>query len=374
MGKLGFFVWFLLLAVLTASAFAAETSIKGTIYSTWMMNYTDGADHANAFSIDRAYFGAESKLSDYTSMRITFDIRPEMFNTSSTKVVDTDGDTVTVPALTAYTGYPIILKYAYADWKIKPIPQILKVRLGLQPTMYLNYMDGMWSRRYIAKNITDQNSWTSTSDLGASVNAALGPQGNLGEVGVSIFNGTKYSDITDKNKNKDINPYLKLTPFYNSGDFNQVALFAQYYTGTQNVAITSSTKASDWKNNIFSIGGKLAYQKTADLCFDVDFNTLGQGTGKADLKRSAYSFFGNLYLNPIVPATSLFNTLVLFGRVDAYDPNTDKSDDGNTMIIGGIECAPVKGVRASIDYRHIGYQDDTKAAQKYLYLNTEFKF
>jgi hypothetical protein len=364
----------LVMAVLATSVFAAETSVKGTIYSTWTMNYSDGADHANAFSIDRAYFGAESKLSDYTSVRITFDIRPEMFGTAATKVVDTEGDTVSIPAMSAYSGYPIILKYAYADWKIKPIPQILKVRLGLQPTMYLNYADGLWNRRYIAKNITDQNSWTSTADLGASVNASLGPQGNFGEIGVSIFNGTKYSDITDKNKNKDINPYLKLTPFYNSGDFNQVAFFAQYYTGTQNVAITGTTKASDWKNNIVSVGGKLAYQKTVDLCFDVDFNTLGQGTGKADLKRSAYSIFGNVYLSPIVPSTSLFKNLILFGRVDAYDPNTDKADDGNTMIIAGIECAPVKGVRASIDYRHVGYQDDSKVAQKFLYLNTEFKF
>ncbi len=365
----------LLLAIVAASAaFAAETSVKGTIYTTWMLNKTDGADNYNTFSIDRAYFGAESKLSDYTSMRITFDIRPEKFSTKKTTVVDSDGDTVTVPAMSAYDGNPIILKYAYADWKIKPVAQYVRVRFGLQPTMYLNYMDGIWSRRYIEKNINDLNGWTSTADLGLSALFTLGPQGNLGEVGLSVLNGTKYSDVTDKNKNKDINLFAKISPFYNNGDFNLVSFFGQFYTGTQNVAIAGTTKASDWKRQIVSLGGKLAYQKAVDFCIDANFQTLGQGAGKSDLKQRGLSFWGDLYLNQLVPAKSLLKTLVLFGRVDAYDPNSDLDKDCNTMAIAGVECSPVKGVKASLDYRNIGYQADNVTSQKYVYLNTEFKF
>jgi len=367
--------FFTMAIILTAdAAFAAETSIKGTIYSTWMLNKTDGADNYNAFTIDRAYLGAESKLSDYFSMRITFDIRPEKFSTSATTLVDSDDDTVSVPAMTAYSGYPIILKYAYADWKIKPIPDILKIRFGLQPTMYLNYMDVIWNRRYIEKGIDDFNGWISTSDLGLSFNFTLGPQGNLGEAGLSILNGTKYSDFVDKNKNKDINLYGKLTPFYNNGDFNQVALFTQFYTGTQNKTFDSQTKATDWERQIISVGGKLAYQKTVDVCFDVNYQTLGQGKGRADLKQSGLSFWGNLYLNNLTPSDPFFKTLALFGRADIYDPNTKVDNDGYSLIIGGIECSPVKGVRASLDYRTKSYQAAHSTDEKYLYLNTEFKF
>jgi hypothetical protein len=360
--------------VATASVHAAETSIKGTIYANWMMNQTNGYDNYHTFTVERAYFGAESKLSDYTFARITFDIRPEKFSTPATQIIDSDGDTVNVPAMTAYSGYPIILKYAYADWKVKPVAKYFRVRLGLQPTMYLNYMDGMWGRRYIEKNITDLNSWTSTSDLGVSFNFTLGPQGNLGEAGMSLLNGTKYSDFTDKNKNKDVNLYGKVTPFYNSGDFNQVALYAQAYLGTQNKTIGASDEASDWVNQIVSVGGKLAYRKTADLCFDANFRTLGQGAGKDEVKASGLSFWGDLYLNPLVPSSSLVKTLVLFGRADVYDPNTNADNDGNTLLIAGVECAPIKGVKASLDLRTKQYQKAGSDREQYLYLNTEFKF
>ena len=364
----------LVIVLLAGSAFPAETSVKGTIYTTWMLNKTDGTDNYNAFTIDRAYLGAESKLTDYTSVRVTFDIRPERFSTSETKVIDNDGDTVKIPAMTAYSGYPIILKYAYADWKIKPVAKYFKVRAGLQPTMYLNYMDGIWNRRYIEKNIGDLNGWLSTADLGLSFNLTLGSQGNLGEAGLSVYNGTKYSDFIDKNKNKDINLYGKLLPFYNSGDFNQVALMAQLYMGTQNKTFDSTVKADDWRKQLISVGGKLAYQKTADLCFDMNFQTLGQGSGEEDLKQSGLSFWGDLYLNALVPSQSLLKTLVLFGRADIYDPNTDVNKNGNTLIIAGVECAPIKGVKASLDFRTKSYQAESTKDEKYLFLNTEFKF
>jgi hypothetical protein len=357
-----------------SSAFAAETSVKGTVYSTWMLNQTDGADNYNAFTIDRAYFGAESKLSDYTNLRITFDIRPERFSTSETKVVDSGGDTVKIPTLSAYSGYPIILKYAYADWKIKPVAEYFNIRFGLQPTMYANYMEGIWNRRYIEKNLGDLNGWLSTSDLGLSFNFTLGSKGNLGEAGFSVLNGTKYSDFVDKNKNKDINLYGKLLPFYNSGDFNQVALFGQFYTGTQNKTFDTTIKAADWGKQIVSIGGKLAYQKAVDFCLDMNFQTLGQGAGNEDLKQSGLSFWGDLYLNALVPSQSLFKKLALFVRADIYDPNTKVDKDGNTLIIAGVECAPIKGVKASLDIRNKSYQAEGTKDEKYLFLNTEFKF
>ncbi|MBI5265636.1 MAG: hypothetical protein HY851_00225 [candidate division Zixibacteria bacterium] len=363
-----------LVGIAAVSSFAAETSIKGTVYANWMLNKTTGANNYNAFTIDRAYFGAESKLSDYTSMRITFDIRPEKFSSSATTVVDNAGDTVKIPAMTAYSGYPIILKYAYADWKIKPVAQYLKVRLGLQPTLYANYTEGTWGRRYIEKMINDQQGWLSTSDLGISAIATLGPQGNLGEIGLSLLNGTKYSDFTDKNNQKDINLAGKVTPFYNSGDFNQLTLFGQFYSGTQNRTIGLTESASDWSRQILSIGGKLAYQKSIDVCFDLNFQTLGQGTGNADLKQSGMSFWWNFYLGEIAPSAKALKTLVPFARIDIADPNTRLASDGNTLVIAGIECAPTKGVRASLDFRSKSYQAASSTDEKYFYLNTEFKF
>jgi hypothetical protein len=361
-------------AVVAGSVSAAETSVKGTVFSNWTLDKSDGQNNYNAFTIDRAYVGAESKLSDYTSMRITFDIRPEKFSTSATELVDSDGDTVNVPSMTAYSGYPIILKYAYADWKIKPVANVVRLRLGLQPTMYLNNMEGLWGHRYIEKNVTDLKGWVSTSDLGLSALFTLGQQGALGEVGFSILNGTKYSDFVDKNKNKDLNLFGRFTPFYNSGNFNQVTLVGQIYTGTQNKAIADSVDASDWKRQVVSVGGKLAYQKAADFCFDLNFQTLGQGPGNDEQKQKALSFWGDVYLNSLVSSSSLLKTLTLFGRYDTYDPNTNVADDGDCYFIAGIECAPIKGVKASLGLKNQSFEQDGKSDKQYLFANTEFKF
>ena len=366
-------VWMIATLGLT-STFAAETSVKGTIYADWMLNMTDGADNYNAFTVDRAYFGAESKLSDYTSMRIVFDIRPERFSTSSTRIIDSGGDTVNVPGMSAYSGYPIILKYAYADFKIKPIASVLKMRLGLQPTMYLNYVETMWNRRYIEKSANDLNGWTSTADLGVSALASLGQNGNFGEIGLSVLNGTKYSDFVDKNMDKDFNFFGKFTPFYNSGDFNQVALVGQFYTGVQNRTLLATESGSDWKKQIISVGGKLAYQKKIDVNADLNFQTLGQGLTADDLKQSGLSFFGNIYLNALLPTSPMFKTLTLYGRYDQYDPNTNLDDDGYSLLIAGVECSPVKGVKASLAYRQRSPQAVNSIDEKNLMLNTEFKF
>jgi len=86
------------------------------------------------------------------------------------------------------------------------------------------------------------------------------------------------------------------------------------------------------------------------------------------------SFWGNVYLNPLVPSNSLLKTLVLFGRIDIYDPNTEVADDGNSLMIAGIECAPIKGVKAAIDYRTRSYQTSGSTDERYLFFNTEFKF
>jgi hypothetical protein len=189
-----------------------------------------------------------------------------------------------------------------------------------------------------------------------------------------LLQGTKYSDITENNNNKDLNMAAKITPLYNDADFDQVALIAQYYGGTQNQVITSPVTASDWKNQIVSIGGKLAYQKWVDVDFDLNFRSLGVGHNLTAIKQQGLSFWGNLYLSGVLPSTSFFNTLILYGRLDSYDPNTSVDKDGNKFVVGGIECSPVKGVKGSIGYKQTSFQASGINPQKFLFVDTEFKF
>jgi hypothetical protein len=344
-------IFLLVLSALPISA--AETKVEGRIYSNWMLNTSDEADGYNSFLLDRSYITAKSKLSDYTNVVITMDMR----------------------SVDSYKGYTMILKYGYAAWKPKFAYDYMTVTLGLQPTKYLEAVDGsFWGRRYVSSSTGDINSYLSTADLGLTISTNLGKQGMYGSAGLSVWNGTKYSDVVEKNKQKDFNPYIVFKPVPNNPDFDQTILAAQFYSGTQNIAFGDSLEASDYKHQIMSIGGKLAYSNNFDLGFDFNWNTLGQGNGENDKKQSAFSGFGTLYLAKLAGENSILKTLGLFGRFDMVDPNTDANDDGKNIIIAGVECTPVKGVAASINIRSTDYQETDKANEKALYLNTEFKF
>lgn len=336
--------------VLVRPAFSAETTVGGRIYGQWMMDLSGGADNFNAFSMERSYATIKSKLSDQTSVRITSDLR---------EIDD---------------KYDIILKYAYFDWKPSIGKASLTFRMGLQPTLYIDEMNGLWGRRYLMKTIGDELKFLTSADLGATAIIGLGEKSRLGFVSLTAFNGTSYSSVTENNKQKDLNLVARVTPLVSDPNLRNSALMAQFYSGTQNEVIPDSISASDWKHQIISAGGLFAYDSTVDLGFDLNMMTMGAGPGTSDIKSNGFSFFGTLYLAGFSGESSLLRTLDLFARADIYDPNTNVDKDGRTMILGGVECSPVKGFKASVNYRTISFQADGVDSQSGIYLNTLVKF
>jgi len=336
----------------TASVFAADTKVNGRLYAHWMMDLSDGADSFNDFGLSRAYVTVKSKLSDYTSVRITTDIR----ETGS------------------FDGYTIILKYAYIDWKPAFGRGVAALRLGLQPTHYIDNMNSLWGRRYLEKTVGDLHSFLTTADLGAGLTINLGDEGRFGNIAGNIWNGTSYTDVEELNTNKDLSGFLILTPLAENDDLKRTALVGQVYFGTQNTEIGIDETASDWDRLLLSFGGMLGYRNTLDLGADVNLYSQGQGPDTEDLKESGFSFFAAIYLEDVVADESPLRTLNFFGRMDMYDPNTDVDDNGNTLFIGGIECVPVKGFRASVNLRTVSYQAEGADSETYLFLNTLFKF
>ncbi len=343
----------LLIVLAAIAAFAAETKVEGRIYDTWMLNTSAAANDYNTFSLDRSYVTAKSKLSDYTDVIITMDLR----------------------STTGYSGYTMVLKYGYAAWKPKFVANFLTVSLGLQPIRYPEAADTyLWGRRYLLQSTGDLNSFLTTSDLGITLNSNIGKNGKYGYAGVAVLNGTKYTDVTEKNKEKDINPYVIFKPLPNDSNFAQTVLAAQFYSGTQNIGFGDTLSSSDYKRRLISLGGKLAYKQIFSVGGDLNWNTLGQGAGNEDLKQSALSGFGTLYLASLAGPKSILRTLDIFGRVDFYDPNTNVDNDRQTLLVGGVECVPIKGVAASVNLRHTSYQASNKTAQSSVFFNSEFRF
>ncbi|UCG61490.1 MAG: hypothetical protein JSV52_14420 [Candidatus Zixiibacteriota bacterium] len=355
--------------LITAKVNAAETNIGGNLFAHWMMDLSDEADSFNEFALERAYVDIKSTLSDYTSVRLTTDLRS----------ADVDGSEV----------YNIIIKYAHVDWRPAFANGIITLRLGIQPTHYIDMMNKLWGRRYLAKTVSDDRKFLTSSDIGAGVVFRLGEKSKTGYVAANIWNGTSYSDIEEMNKQKDFSGFFYLTPLADDPDFKLTAMQAQVYLGTQNEELGMlllddgdtevQLEASDYDRRLFSLGGLLAYRNSFDVGADINFYKAGQGRSSVDgevlddISSSGYSFFGALYLEPLVAADSPFRTLDLFGRMDVYDPDTDNEDDGETLVIVGIECAPIKGFKASVNLRGTSFQNDSDSRTE-LYLNTLFKF
>ena len=139
------------IAILAVSVSAGETTVKGTMFSHWMMDITDGADSFNDFGMTRSYITAKSKLSERTFARLTTDLRE----------------------LSGYDGYSIILKYAYFDWSPTFGQDKFLIRFGLQPTYYIALTYKAWSKGYIERTVSDKTHFLTSSDLGASFTLKL---------------------------------------------------------------------------------------------------------------------------------------------------------------------------------------------------------
>ncbi|MEA1980617.1 MAG: hypothetical protein U9N54_06560 [candidate division Zixibacteria bacterium] len=349
--KKEFIIAMVFVAILAVSAIGGETTVKGKIFGHWMMDMTDGADSFNEFGMGRSYLTAISKLSERTSARITTDLRK----------------------VNGYDGYTIILKYAYFDWTPAFAQDKMVARFGLQPTKYVAVANKAWGRRYIVKSICDKVGYKASSDLGASLTFNMGQEKTIAKVGLAILNGTSFYDVSDLNKQKDYNFYATVLPFSNNDDLKSSYLFGQFYMGTRNRVMGATDDADDYKNQIISMGAIVAYRSMLDVGFDFNFRTFGNGPDVED-KSTAFSFFGTLYLAELAKNSPSLRTLNLFGRIDIFDPNTDTDNDGESYIIFGLECNPIKGFKASLNYQTEGFEDDTENSENYLYLNTEVNF
>lgn len=340
----------------TVASNAADTKVNGRLYADWHLNTTDGADSENAFDISRAYVTVKSKLSEYTSVRLTTDIR----STSS------------------FDGYTIILKYGYIDWKPQFAQKKLNVRFGLHATPYIDYMNKYWGRRYLEKTVGDLNKFMTSSDLGVGLMLGLGEKSKYGVVEAHVFNGTSYSDTEEMNKQKNFNFFGLFKPFTDNEDLKNSVIFGQAYIGKQNEVIDDTMNTDAYKHNLMSIGGLLAYSNIFDVGADLNFLTEGGGyeadTMNVEVKSSGISVFGTLYFEGLVESDSFLRTLNLFGRIDMLDPDTDMDDDGENLTIIGVECSPVKGFKASVNYRVTSFENDALDNESYLFVNTLFKF
>jgi len=299
------------------------------VFWNYHADLTSNATQKSAFELKRSYFGYKYNFSKDITTKITFDVGSNAGGS-------------------AYTTF---LKAAQLDWKVA---NGVKLSMGLIGLKQFNDQEHFWGYRYLFKSFQDQNGFGSSADLG--INAEFTLSKNL-KANFIVFNGEGYKKIQDVNGNQKVGGSLVYKPVKELT--TKVYVDNQPTTGGKSItslALFAGYKTKSWR-------------------FGVEYNKLNNGK-----KYSSPADNHNLDGVSIYSTYVINKKVEIFGRYDSLSSNTligdttpwNISKNGN-QIIAGVQLAPVKGLKFSLNYQ--GFTSDNSAlnTKSLVFLNAEFK-
>lgn len=156
--------------------------VGATLFADYTLTQTpeipDGDGNSikpSSFNIGRAYLNVTGQISHIVAFRITPDITRE-----------------TGTGSTLNGSYTFRLKYAYAQFNLDDwMGRGTWVRLGMQPTPYVNYIEDIYRYRFQGTIMSEREGFLSSSDVGATFHYSF--PGNYGDVHGGFYNGETYS-------------------------------------------------------------------------------------------------------------------------------------------------------------------------------------
>jgi len=292
------------------SIFAGKTKVAGEIWMRYTLssvtNFSKHNIKQNSSEIARGYLTFQPKLSDMMSGRFTIDV------------------------ISAYSGKPVLLKYAYLTWQT-PVPDLF-VDIGLAKNMF--GMLHTWDYTVIGKDLVDRLGYLASADMGVQIYGFI-PMG-FGNYSIGMSHGEGYK--------KDDTAKHSLFPAY-MADLNLIPLpgvsiggsYLYDYVGsggitnkigkTHKYLMTAYVKLSGF--NFVTLYGQYLQrdQRTAT-------NTSVAPVGQPKMNEH---YMTMLVLNFY---SLLEQQLELIGKVD-YDKSTEESlkkgkPDGKILVTAGI--------------------------------------
>lgn len=288
----------------------------------------DGNDvTSNGFNVARAYINVTGNISHNIAFRITPDIARETGTGSSLNGSDT-----------------FRLKYAYAqfnldDW-LNPSRTGSWVRLGMQQTPWVDFMENVYRYRFQGTTFEDREGYLSSSDVGASFHYNFG--GNYGDVHTGIYNGETYTR-PEANDQKGFMIRATLRPLPTSAVLRGLRLTGFYDNDAY-------VKNAERRRGIF---GATFEHKYLNASFDYLSATDQTSATKTAVDSHGFSFWAT--------PRSPIGLEGLF-RYDWLEPNTDVSGTKERWIGGVGYWFPHQGnVSTSLllDYEEVTFSDFT---------------
>jgi len=344
-----------------------EVKTSGVMYINYIYDIDDlgkGKDF-NRFDIERTYLTFESNIADVAKMRVTTDIYQNA-NSVSFKAEDGSSpdntDVKSISVAPYYTGWTVRLKNAYVDLDLIPMTTI---RVGMIGTPWIPLVESAWKYRFVKPTLTDAEKLLSSADMGAAAVVKI-PQG-YGEVMLAVLNGPGYSKPED-NKYKDIVPRITLTPFPQDAILKGLGVSGYYYLGktaSGDISLDRTRLGAmlNFSYDFINVGGEFDMSKDQNL---------DKNNATVDTNGSGFSVFGDVKFTKFLP--SPLNNLGVLARFDSWDLNTDKENDGHSVIIAGLTYAVAKNVRLVVDLQQTIYQATDKDSTSQVLGQLEVKF
>jgi hypothetical protein len=230
------------------------------------------------------------------------------------------------------------------------------VKFGLHENPWLAEMHKIW-RRYVAKTFSQEGapwSWNYLADYGVSFIGWFGEKGKWGYGQLSVFDGQGGAAAPmDANNKKDLSLAAFFTPITDHEDFGNSKIGFHYYKGYDHDYTTYDDSLEDnYQRTLMSFMGNVQYRHLFSVGAEYNKHSLDDWYGE-DNSANAISIYGTMWFDEIAEDNKALSNLALFFRYVMYDPNSD--DDvteatWNNMIFG-VECSPVKGFAASLNYQ-----------------------
>ncbi len=171
-----------------------SVKVGGVIYAdyTYQDSPRGGTEpntyHPSSFNVTRGYINVTGNISHLFSFRVTPDVKQE------TNAVGADGKPSSLNGNSVFR-----LKYAFGQFNMDDwLPKGSWVRLGMQQTPYVDFVEGIYRYRFQGKIMPDREKFLSSADAGLSAKFAF--PGNYGEVHLGYYNGENYEspEINDQ--------------------------------------------------------------------------------------------------------------------------------------------------------------------------------
>jgi hypothetical protein len=320
--------------------FKPSGKASGKVFWNYNHNFTDGVDRTNSFELQRTYLGYSYNFSEAISAKIVLDGARSISGSE----------------------YNTFVKNAQLDWKVNPKALVSLGMIGLKQ---YDTQESFMGFRYVYKDFQDDLSFGTTADLGVNLEYAFNPKVTAN---LFVINGEGFTKKQDEFGKMKVGANVIVQPI----DGLTLKAYGSVYEGQELYGTQLVDSTSDVIQNYDFFAGYKTKKYRIGLEYSMMLDGENYWTYNKGYNSSGFVLFAAYVLNE---KWELFGHLFSYSsnKVDGASISWNYDREGESGLIG-VQYAPVKGVKSSLNYRNYFYANDDKADARLAYLNFEFTF